>query len=227
MLVAAWVPRYLAELPIARISGLLVAVWVPARQILHRNTTTNNIARRRQRLAPTPPHTHRNKTHLLSYCFWLASYSGHLFPCPLDELWVTKLWCFHDHVQLYINIEMLAQDRMTFCRLRLLRRREDDLSPPEEDDLSPTEEDDLSPPVSITQRAWATCPQWISKQQMSCKPRPYGISLEPACKRSTTKSVMRRPTKRTEMLQSTPEFIPARRATWYIGSSECFRRFRR
>lgn len=132
----------------AAISGLLVAVWVPARQILHRNTTTNNIARRRQRLAPTPPHTHRNKTHLLSYCFWLASYSGHLFPCPLDELWVTKLWCFHDHVQLYINIEMLAQDRMTFCRLRLLRRREDDLAPPEEDDLSPTEEDDLSPPVS-------------------------------------------------------------------------------
>ena len=27
----------------AAISGLLVAVWVPARQILHRNTTTNNI----------------------------------------------------------------------------------------------------------------------------------------------------------------------------------------
>ena len=40
----------------------------------------------------------------------------------------------------------LAQDRMTFCRLRLLRRREDDLVPPEEDDLAPTEEDDLAPP---------------------------------------------------------------------------------
>ena len=37
LLVAAWVPRYLAQLPIARISGLLVAVWVPAQQILHRN----------------------------------------------------------------------------------------------------------------------------------------------------------------------------------------------
>ena len=109
----------------------------------HAHTTT-----RAHVYTPTPPHTHRNKTHLLSYCFWLASYSGHLFPCPLDELWVTKLWCFHDHVQLYINIEMLAQDRMTFCRLRLLRRREDDPLPPEEDDLSPTEEEDLSPPVS-------------------------------------------------------------------------------
>ena len=45
---------------------------------------------------------------------------------------------------------MLAQDRMTFCRLRLLRRREDDLLPPEEDDLSPTEEDDLSRPFQAT-----------------------------------------------------------------------------